>query len=142
MWRERTWLTGAGARAHQSLRRCARTTPRRSDELLARRVLKQMRTMEPRDEGPLFPETLIHPAGAANANPRGPRADEEALEWDDAGVATSARGKLDEIKAMIEGKSPGEIFAMARTWCEERPLATTAIGFGLGFTLGRLLRRS
>jgi hypothetical protein len=105
-------------------------------------VLKTIRTMDPRDEEPLFPESLTQPHGGGGVNPRAARRDDDdvALDWDSA--AATGRGKLDEIKAMIQGKSPGEIFAMARDWLEPRPAATIMIGFGFGFVLGRLLRRS
>lgn len=99
--------------------------------------------MEPRDEEPLFPESLIHATGEA-ANPRGPHRDDAiGLDWstvDDA--AATGRGKLEELKQMIEGKSPAELFAMAKNFVEQRPLQGALVGLGLGFMLGRLLRRS
>lgn len=85
--------------------------------------------MERPDEERLSPESLLHPTG-------------DVLNWGDADAAAPTRGKLEEFQAMIQGKSPGEVFAMTRAWLEERPMATTLIGFGLGFALGRLLRRS
>lgn len=49
---------------------------------------------------------------------------------------------IGDLEAMFTGKSPRELVAMTRGWLEARPVTSTLVGLGLGFALGRLLKRS